>query len=325
MLSNSMAAEEVSDPLFDAGWLLFGDLYFIPSHHLEEGDGALGLVLRRGYLTFDADFNETWFGRMRFEANQSGEFETYEYDVKFKDLYLGWNLGEHQLIAGLSPTLTFDVIEAFWGLRYLMRTPMDLQGEASRDTGLALRGPLNSDGSLSYRVMLADGRDFGAETGDEEKWMLALNWKPSPGWMIDLYADAERPDGPGDVTTYQAFLAHETEGLRWGLQYSNQDRQDADPLELASAFLVKSLDSGANFIGRIDRIIEPSPKGNNIAYLPFDPSAPATMFLAGLEYRLSPHLTFTPNAVVTRYDRNDEGIRPNTDVYLRFTLFVDFE
>ena len=59
---------------FSAGGLLFGDLYHVPNHHLPEGDGATGAVIRRGYLTFNAKYGEGWHGRMRFEANQSGEF-----------------------------------------------------------------------------------------------------------------------------------------------------------------------------------------------------------------------------------------------------------
>ena len=130
-------------PSLSVGGLLFGDFYAVPSNHLPEGDGAAGLVLRRGYLTFDADFTENWFGRMRFELNQSGEFETYRFDATIKDLHLGWNIGRQKLLLGLSPTPTFDLIESIWGSRYLARTPMDLQGVPSRDTGFSLKGPIN--------------------------------------------------------------------------------------------------------------------------------------------------------------------------------------
>ncbi len=41
--------------------------------------------------------------------------------------------------------------------------------------------------------------------------------------------------------------------------------------------------------------MEPSPKGDNISYIPFDPSSRATIFLAGFEYRLSDILCITPN------------------------------
>ena len=68
---------------FSAGGLVFGDLYHVPNHHLPEGDGAAGVVARRGYLTFDATHGAGWFSRLRFEANQSGEFETYDFRATF--------------------------------------------------------------------------------------------------------------------------------------------------------------------------------------------------------------------------------------------------
>ena len=78
-------------------------------------------------------------------------------------------------------------------------------------------------------------------------------------------------------------------------------------------------------VGRIDRLFEPSPGGGNIAYLPFDPSARATFFITGVELRVTPHFRIMPNAVVTTYDRNDQGVRPGTDFLLRLTFFLDFE
>jgi hypothetical protein len=312
-------------PHFRAGGLLFGDLYHVPSHHSEAGDGATGLVLRRGYLTFNADFSDDWFGRLRFEVNQSGEFETYDFDAKTKDLYLGRKFGRHKALLGLSSTPTFDVIEAAWGLRYLARTPMDLQGVASRDTGLAVQGPINASGSLRYRFMYGAPVDFGGDSNDRERWMGALGWQPAEGWTLDLYADYEALDGPRDRSTRQLFLAYRAEGWRWGLQYSNQDRQEDPPLELASAFLVSRIAEHVSLIGRVDRLLEPSPKGDGISYLPMDPSARATMMFMGVEFRLNHHVALTPNAVVTTYDRNDQGVRPSTDVHLRLTLFIDFE
>jgi hypothetical protein len=314
-----------TEPKLSAGGLLFGDLCYVASHHLDEGDGATGLVLRRGYLTFDADFSENWFGRLRFELNQSGEFETYTFEASFKDLYLGWNLGRHRLLLGLSPTPTFDLIESIWGFRYLARTPMDLQGVASRDNGVSLKGPINASGTVAYRVMFGAEADFGNETDDGRKWMGAVSWKPAPEWTIDFYTDHEALDGPSDRTTLQAFVGYRTDTLAWGAQYSHQDREEDPILELASAFVRGRVGENKTLVGRIDRIMQPSPRGNNISYLPFDPSAPATMFIAGLEFQASPHFFITPNTVVTYYDRNDEGVRPRTDFYLRLTLFIDFE
>lgn len=318
-------AKEDKKPTFQAGGLLFGDLYYVASHHTEKGEGAAGLVLRRGYLTFDVDPNSRWFGRLRFELNQSGKFETYSFDLDFKDLYAGMKLGRHRVLVGLSPSLTFDLIESIWGLRYLARTPMDMQGVASRDTGISAKGPLNASGTLSYRTMIGSDLDFSSKSGDGWKWMGALVLKPWPHWTFDLYADYEWLSGNSDRTTFQIFAGYETDNLRWGFQYSHQDRQEDPRLELASTFIVAKMNDRTAVIGRVDRLMEPSPKGNDISYLPFDPTARATMLIGGLEFQLTQYLIMTPNTVVTIYDMNDQGIKPKTDFHLRLTLFLNFE
>jgi hypothetical protein len=323
LVASSVHAEEA--PVFKVGGLLFGDAYYVAGHHTEDGDGAAGLVLRRGYLTLNSTFSKAWFGRLRYEVNQSGEFEGYDFDGQVKDLYAGWKAGSHRLVIGLSPTITYDLIESAWGLRYLARTPLDVQGVASRDTGVSLSGPLNGDATLSYRAMIGTGIEFEGDSNDSTKVMGAVTWKPAPTWTVDLYADFEDRRGPNDRTTLQLFAARRTESLRWGIQYSNQDRKDDPPLELASAFVVANIAARMSLIGRVDRLLEPSPRGDGIAYLPFDPSARATMFIGGLEIPVAKHVVVTPNAVVIAYDRNDEGVRPDTDVHLRLTLFVNFE
>ena len=308
---------------FSAGGLVFGDLYTVPSHHLPQGDGATGAVLRRGYLTFNAKSNNGWFGRLRFEANQSGEFETYDFEVDFKDLYLGYTFTDHTVTVGLQPSLTFDVIESVWGLRYLMRTPADLQGVPSRETGVSVKGRIN--GALRYRLMVGAGADFGAESGDGNSTMAALNWQLNEQWMLDIYVDAERRPGPNDTTTGQVFAGYQSDRTRFGAQYIYRDRESQSPGELASVFVVRKVGQESQLIGRVDRVMEPSPKGDNISYIPFDPSARATMLVAAWEYRISDHFRVTPNTIMISYDSNDQGIRPETDFFLRLTLFADFE
>ena len=47
--------------------------------------------------------------------------------------------------------------------------------------------------------------------------------------------------------------------------------------------------------------------------------------LAGLEYRFSPVFRVTPNVIWINYDRNADGVRPDDDLHLRMTFFLDLE
>lgn len=316
--------ESIDGPQLDLKGLVFGDAYYVPSFHSREGEGAAGVVMRRLYVTLDTRFDERWFARARLEANQDGEFESYGFDADWKDLYLGVHLGRHKIITGLTAPPTFDLIEATWGARYLLRTPMDLQGVASRDTGIFAAGPLNGTGSLGYRVMWAAPMEFGKESNPNDRVMGAISWSPNERWILDVYADHEPRDDTGDRTTVQVFAGYHTPHVRWGLQYSNQDRAKDPPIELISGFVAIETSDNGSLIGRIDRLIEPSPKGDGISYIPFDPDAPATLYLGAWEHRLTSHFRLTPNVLVIAYDRDAEGNRPRTDVHVRLTAFFRF-
>ena len=318
------AAQDDQDR-FRLGGLLFGDGYHVASHHTTSGDGATGFVLRRGYLTANFDLGDRWRGRARIEVNQDGEFERYSFDTRLKDLYLARTIGRQELVIGLAPTLTYDLIESTWGARYLMRTPLDLQGVSSRDTGITLKGSLGDGGRVGYRAMYGSGLEYANQGGGGDKLMGAITWSLASGVQIDVYADYEKRAGNTDRNTWQVFAGHKTNTLRWGLQYSHQDRQDDPTLELASAFVVRAWRENLSFIGRVDRLLEPSPRGDRIAYVPFDPSARATMMLAGVEYRAASVFRITPNVIWTTYDRNADGVRPDDDLHLRITFFIDLE
>lgn len=318
-------AQESEKSNFKIGGLAFGDFYYVDQNHLEDAIGDKGFVLRRGYITFNTKINQNWFGRFRIEVNQSSEFETYTYKAEIKDFYIGYKAGKHGIIVGLSPTKTFDIIENIWGLRYLTRTPMDLQGIASRDWGLTVQGPISRDNTLSYRVMIGDGVDPVDFDNLGIKYMGALSLRPTKKWLIDFYLDYEKMTNNNLTSTVQLFAAYKTENLRWGIQYSNQYRQNEPRLELASTFIVSKIYKEISLIGRVDRLLEPSPKGNDIAYLPFDPTAKATFLVSGIEIPISNHFLVTPNITFTTYDKSSNGNKPNNDLLYRFTMFLNFE
>ena len=47
------AAQSAEKSSFRVGGLVFGNAYKVLSYHTDEREGAAGLVVRRGYLTFD--------------------------------------------------------------------------------------------------------------------------------------------------------------------------------------------------------------------------------------------------------------------------------
>ena len=312
-------------PRLDFGGFFFGDLYYIPSHHTVEGDGASGGVLRRLLLTADAILDDDWSARARLEAYHEGAFENYEMTHRVLDLGVTRKLGDHRLSAGLIPTITYDLMEGFWGKRYLVRTAPDIQGIAARDLGVKLMGPLSSGRGLSYRVMYGSKETWEADKNPFDKVMGGVTWRGNGGWLVDAYGDWESRPGPYDRTTWQFLVGKKTDQYTLGLEYLNQDRNEDPDLELATILGVMKLGGRWSLMGQLHRLFKPSVKGNDIAYIPFDPTAKATNLVGGLEYRVNDHVTFSPNIVWTRYGINESGVKPDDDLHLRLTFYVNFE
>ncbi len=311
---------------FEIGGLLFGDAYWVASNHEPADEGIVSAWMRRGYLTFDSELTKRLSGRMRFELNQDGDFDVFEFEVDFKDLYLQTAIGEHRVLFGLSPTPTYNLIEKFWGYRYVERTPMDVQGVASRDTGIAANGPIAKNGSISYRVMYGTQLEFGTDSNDAGEWMAAVSWEPNSNWVVELYGDFEDPLSEGDGRrTLQGFLGYRTETTRLGLQYSHQDRDDSQGIKLASLFGVVDFSEDWSLLARVDRLFEPSVRGDDIAYLPFDPDAKATLLILGVEARPYKFFSLIPNIEYIHYDDlSGPEPRPEDDLLVRLTFNLTF-
>ncbi len=89
-------------------FLLFGDLYSLPSHHLDDFDGESGCWTRRIYAALD--FEKFGLGdtvaRLRLEANQSNEPGTTDYESTLKDAYLEFRPPRHEITVGRSSATT---------------------------------------------------------------------------------------------------------------------------------------------------------------------------------------------------------------------------
>jgi len=216
-------------------------------------------------------------------------------------------------------------MEAFWGKRYLVRTAPDIQGIAARDVGLKAMGPLPFADGMSYRIMHGFKETWEADKNPFNKTMGAVTWRGPTGFLIDAYMDYESRPGPYDRSTWQFLAGKKTKQYTLGFEYTNQDRGEDPDLELATVMAVVKLSGAWSAMGQLHRLFKPSVKGNDIAYIPFDPTAKATNVVAGLEYRFNDHFVLSPNIVWTHYSVNESGVRPDDDVHVRLTFYVNFE
>jgi len=310
---------------------MIADYYHITKSHKSDIKDKHGFWFRRIYLTYDYKVNSNFSTRLRLEMSNEGDFTSKIAMIPFvKDAWLKYRLDKIQFILGISPTPTFAVIENIWGYRSVEKTPLDLQRMASsRDFGLSIKGKFDDNGIVKYHLMFSNGSSNKQEIDKGKSGMLSLGLYPSKEWVFEIYGDYADKKGDTDWYTWQVILGFVTNKFQAGIQYADQTREkleDVDEkLRVASIFLTGVISEQFSLFGRVDKTFDPNPNGDDIVFIPFDPTAKSTFFVAGLDWQPAKDVSIIPNIEFIKYERNSNGITPGSDLIFRLTFYWKFK
>ncbi len=310
---------------------MFGDYYYVLQNHDQSLTDFHGYQFRRIYFTYDYKINNDWSTRLRLEmSNEFGTDNAIKMSPFVKDAYLKYKTGLQSIILGISPTPTWKTVEKIWGYRSVEKSPLDLQKMgSSRDFGLAVHGYFNSSKTFGYSVMFSNGSSNKQEIDKGKSGMASFRWKPNKELIIEVYGDYADKSGYKDWTTLQGFVAYVSKDYRVGLQYANQTREisesESNKFNIASLFFNGRINNNFGYLLRADKMFEPNPKGNDIAYIPFSEDAASTLFIAGLEWSPTKGVSLIPNLEYVLYDKTETGVTIENDMYARLTFSWEFK
>jgi hypothetical protein len=330
--------------------LMFGDYYWYYDRH-QDGvsstnptavKGQHGLWFRRLYFTYDFAYSERLRTRFRLEANSDGDFEGGDIAPYVKDAYVKWAYkGRQELTLGIHPTLTFDWLDVFWGLRHIEKTPADLYRlDSSRDFGFTLHGSPPGQG-LNYAVQFGNESGSGSETREGKILRFEGRYLHRSTVALEgFYSFGTGPSGANRQTA-QGVGGFQRDTLRAGLQYLWQQRQSADDagpdqtVDVWSGFVVWDvLPKKADLFVRLDSVkghlggIETGlPEADEIDYWLLSSQSPFLLSIVGGEWYLHPSVRFSPNLELVRYAHDPDPVQfpgRDRDSILRFTFFWTF-
>lgn len=329
--------------------LMFGDYYWYYQRHQDAVsdtnpatvEGQHGLWFRRLYFTYDFDYREKLTTRFRLEANSDGEFAGGDIVPYVKDAYLRWVYkGKQRLTLGIHPTLTFDWLDTFWGLRHIEKTPADLYRlDSSRDFGFTFDGPAPVPG-LSYGAQFGNESGSGSEAREGKILRFETRYENAPLVLEGFYSVATGPSGQGRQTA-QGVAGFQRENVRAGAQYLWQERfsgegNTADQrISIWSGFVVWDvLPKKADLFLRADSVtgdlggVETGlPDAEGIDYWLLSSQSPFVTWIAGGEWHLHPSVRVGPNLEIVRYAHDPDPVRypgRRRDAILRVTFFWTF-
>jgi hypothetical protein len=329
--------------------LMFGDYYAYDRWHQDQisetntnhVQGQQGFWLRRLYFTYDLAFSEKFTTRFRLEANSNGQFESPGNVTPYiKDAHLKWTFaGKQAATLGIQPSLTFDWFDAWYGLRHIEKTPVDLYRiDSSRDLGVSVGGPIGAVKNLAYAVQYGNESGTGSETDRYKIWRFEGRYVADAGIAAEgFYSFAKRPGGQ-DRTTAQGILGWRTKTFCVAGQYIHQKRENANAagadqkIEIGSGFgYWEFAPKKADVFFRLDDVkgtlagtTTGLPGGDGIDYWILSPKQPFKNYIFGGEYYLAPTIRVSPNVELVKYD-NDPAPASfpgrDQDRILRVTFF----
>lgn len=309
--------------------LVFGDAYWVAGDHNETLEGENGFWIRRVFLTFDQRLSEHLSARLRFEANSVGDFvSSGQIEPFVKEAWVRWSGKSQNLILGLQPVPTYEVVDKAWGYRALEKTALDLQRFGpTRDAGIGASGRLDAANHWRYHALLGNGTGAPNENDEGKKAYLALGYFPSDQWQFEVYGAFDNRPGDTNRTTFQFFLGYQGSWGRVGALAGHQTRDAGSTrtnLDVASIWGVRKLSDQLNLIVRFDKMFDPNPEAGRIPFFTFDPRAKSSLAIVGVDYKLEKSLSLIPNLEYVFYDEVSGSPALDDDLFVRLTFFWQF-
>jgi len=330
--------------------LMFGDYYDYDKWHADQisptdptsVEGQDGLWFRRIFLGYDAGLSEKFATRFRIEANSNGHFAGGNLVPFVKDAFLKWTYkGEHAATLGIEPTLTFEWLDTFWGLRHVEKSPADLYKiDSSRDFGIEFTGPVGIEG-LRYGAQFGNESGSGSEVDERRIVRVEGRYERNPGIALEAFFSRGQEPGNHHRTTAQGFAGYRIGDLRLGGQYVWQERESTTPgvadqsVTIESGFVVWDVrPKKADVFARVDRVggelggVDTGlPDAGSVDYLLLSPNSPFTTWIIGGEWYLTSSVRVGPNVELVNYEHDPDPVnlpgRDETRLY-RLTFFWTF-
>jgi len=297
--------------------VIFSDYNYLVSSPDESLKGDNGFGFRRYRLTTDFDISDKFDGRLRIEGDDGQTTDQGKPAPFVKDLYLRWNdaLGEgHRIQFGLFRPALWGASEDQWGYRALEKTIRDRVGIASsRDIGIGVDGPINSDGSLTYHLTVGNNSGGKKETNKYKRVYGTVTYEVNDDLEVSAGSDYYTFDG-GSTLNWSAFAGYSMERARIGAEgfYSARSFDDDDDEDTRFGFsLYANTDISGDYrlVLRYDR----SERDNLGA------DSYSDWFVVGFAYLADKNVQIIPNVVYEKHDADD-----NAELMARLTLWAKF-
>lgn len=254
-----------------------------------------GFDLDRSYIGYKHDLGKGLSVKGVLDIGQSSDVSDYQRIAYIKNAQLTWQTGDLTVNGGLISTIQFNMVEKFWGYRYIYKSFQDqYKFGSSADLGLSLTWKASS--WLTADVIVVNGEGYKkVQVGDGLLYGIGATVTPVKGLSLRLYANVnEQPaEGQKDVMNYSVFAGYKGKGFSLGAEYNlmlnTSGIKDHDQSGFSVYGTVKT-SKDTELFARFDDI---SSKDD------WNKSKDESTILAGAQWKLGKYVKIAPNFRLT--------------------------
>jgi hypothetical protein len=292
---------------------MFGDYYYAVSGPDEKRNA---FQFRRIYLTHDVKWDDSFSGRLRFEAKDAGFGNGGTMDPSVKDAYLRYRWGSRSLYAGQSPSPSWSITEKLWGYRAVEKTIMDLQKVgSSRDNGIGFKTPLGGSEKINLHLMVGNGNSTKSETDHDKKLYGLVEFKPAGALVATAYVDWQSQPQDRDQTTLAVVVGKAGEDLHGAVEVFSHTAANAAggkdvTTQGVSLFGAKRLRDNVKVFARAD-LADPNTDADDDSEM---------LLMGGIDWSPTKGIHIMPNLQVISEDTPgvDTAVIPRVTGYFKF-------
>lgn len=262
--------------------------------------------ISRAYLGYRYKFSREWsasvIGDFAADRDLSGHYYPY-----LKNAFFSYSPGKFSLSAGLINLFQFELVQSYWGHRYVEKTLQDFFGLGnSADVGV--RASYEFSPLFMAESSITNGFGFKHITSSRHpQYSLAFNFTPDK-FVMRVYGDVKPYSEKDNITvnegyeggsqwTAQTFIGYKDTGWRGGIEYVHQENNKFNKGHLVnglSCFGSMDLTSKWSLFARADYVHHSDFYISNATYL-----------LAGFDYKPIKYISLSSNLRYLKTDKDD--------------------
>ncbi len=177
-----------------------------------------GFELDRAYLGYEYSLGNglSFKGVMDMGATTDG----YDRVAYIKNAQVSWKKGDWTLNGGLISTTQFNMVEKFWGYRYIYKSFQDqYKFGSSADLGVSVA--YKAAKWVSLDAIVANGEGYKkVQSKDGLQYGLGATFTPAEGLTLRAYAGVNEQPGAENVWNYAAFAGYKHKCFSIGAEYN---------------------------------------------------------------------------------------------------------